>query len=61
MLWEARGGLKGAEDNRVTTRLLLYPLAFSSFLFLSTRVLFSLAGYAQSMPAHIVSLSQAEA
>ena len=44
MLREARGGLKAVADNRVTTILSLYPNSFCPFLFLSTRVLFSLAG-----------------
>ena len=51
------GGLKATVGNRVTTWLSLYPHSFfCSFLFLSARVFFSLAGYAQKH----VSLSQAE-
>ena len=46
MLREARGGLQATVGNRVTTILSLYPHS-CSFLFLSTIVLFSLAGYAQ--------------
>ena len=64
MLREARGGRKGTEGNRVTTKLLLYPIVFCSFLFLSTRILFSLAvaGYAQACQHifGIVGLCQAE-
>ena len=33
MLWEAKGGLKGTESNRVTTSLLLYPPVFLFFFF----------------------------
>ena len=47
MLREARGDLKATIGNRVTTRLSLCYIVFCSFLFLSTRVLFSLAGYAR--------------
>ena len=57
------GGLKLTVDNRVTTRLTLYQIIFCSFLFLLSRVLFSLAGYAQKACQHIldmVGLSQAE-
>ena len=47
MLREARGGLKATVSNRVTTRLSLCEIVLCSFLFLSTRILISLAGYAQ--------------
>ena len=53
MLREAKGGLKATVGNRITTRLSLYHIVFCCFLFLSAKVLFSLAGYAQK-PAHIV-------
>ena len=44
MLREARGGLKATVGNRIRTRLSLYHIVFCSFLFLSTKVLFSPAG-----------------
>ena len=44
---EAEGGLKATVGNRVTTDCHFIHIAFCSFLFLSTRVLFSLAGCAQ--------------
>ena len=47
MLREARGGLKATVDNRVQPDYHFIHVVFCSFLFLSTRVLVSLAGYAQ--------------
>ena len=45
---EAGGSLKATVGNRVTTRLSLYPHSlFVLFCFVSPRVLFSLASYAQ--------------
>ena len=52
MLREVRRGLKATVGNRVTNNHFIH-IVFVFFLFLSTRVLFSLEGYAQSMPAHI--------
>ena len=47
ILREARGGLKATVDNRVKPDYHFIPIVFCSFLFLSARVLFSLAGHAQ--------------
>ena len=47
MLSEAREGLKAILGNRVTTRLSFYLHSFLFFFVSSTRVLVSLAGYAQ--------------
>ena len=53
MLREARGGLKATVGNRVKPDYHFIGIVFRSFLFLSARFLCSLAGYAQSMSAHI--------
>ena len=47
MLRESGGSLKATADNRVTTRLSLYPHTFLFFSVYSTRFLYSQAGYAQ--------------
>ena len=53
MLREARGGLKVAVGNRVKPDYHFMRIVFCSFLFLSARFMCPLAGYAQSMSAHI--------
>ena len=53
MLREARGGLKATVGNGVKSDYHFIHIVFCPFLFLSARFLCSLAGYAQSMSAHI--------
>ena len=48
MPMEDRGGLKATTVKQVTNLLSLYPHSFCYFLFLSARVLLSLAGYARN-------------
>ena len=50
---EARGGLKATIGNRVRPDYHFIHIVLCFFLFLSARVLCSLAGYAQSMSTHI--------
>ena len=47
MLKEATGGLKSTVGNRVKPDYHFICIVFCSFLFLSARFLYSLAGYAQ--------------